>query len=88
MTAKMIEELAVPECQRLLDDHHFGRLAFIDLAEGVPMIIPVNYVTRGGIVVFRTDRGAKLTAAFGGAPWRSKWTAYKSKSESAGVSLS
>ena len=68
MTAKVIEELAVSECQRLLDDHHFGRLAFVDLAEGIPMIIPVNYVTHGGMVVFRTDRDAKLTAALGGAP--------------------
>ena len=68
MTAKLISEMTVPECQKLLDEHHFGRLAFIDHAEARPMIIPVNYVTHGGKVVFRTDPGGKLTAALSGAP--------------------
>ena len=68
MTANLINDLTIPQCQQLLDEHHFGRLAFVDHAAAVPMIIPVNYVTRRGKVVFRTDPGAKLTAALGGEP--------------------
>lgn len=67
MTANPISELTVAECQQLLDGHHFGRLAFVDHMKAVPTIIPVNYLTHGGHVVFRTDPGAKLTAAMHGA---------------------
>ena len=68
MTGNMISELTTSECRQLLDEHHFGRLAFIDRSEHIPVIIPVNYVTHDRDVVFRTDPGAKLTAAFHGAP--------------------
>ena len=68
MPENVISNLSTPECQQLLDGHHFGRLAFVDHAEARPLIIPVNYLTRGGKVVFQTDPGAKLTAALGGAP--------------------
>jgi hypothetical protein len=67
MTGNMISELTTSECQQLLDEHHFGRLAFIDDSEHIPVIIPVNYLTHDGDVVFRTDPGAKLTAALTGA---------------------
>ena len=68
MTTNLISELSLTECQQLLDAHHFGRLAFLDQDEGIPMIIPVNYVTHRGKIVFRTDPGAKLTAALRAAP--------------------
>ena len=68
MAGNMISELTTSECQQLLDEHHFGRLAFIDESEHIPVIIPVNYLTHDGNVVFRTGPGAKLTAALNGAP--------------------
>ena len=67
MTANLIGELSLTECQQLLDTHHFGRLAFLDPDKARPMIIPVNYLTHRGRIVFRTDPGAKLTAALRGA---------------------
>ena len=63
-----MDELTNSECGQLLDEHHFGRLAFIDPSELIPVIIPVNYLTYEGRVVFRTDPGSKLTAALSGAP--------------------
>lgn len=68
MPENVISNLSTRECQQLLDEHHFGRLAFVDQAEARPMIIPVNYLTHGGKVVFQTDPGAKLTAALGRTP--------------------
>ena len=55
--------LSVDECMRLLATHvpHVGRLGFV--SEGRPVILPINYVFSEGIVTFRTDPGAKLTAA-------------------------
>ena len=55
--------VSVDECMRLLTTHlpRIGRVAF--LAEGRPVILPVNYVFFEGCVVFRTDPGAKLSAA-------------------------
>jgi nitroimidazol reductase NimA-like FMN-containing flavoprotein (pyridoxamine 5'-phosphate oxidase superfamily) len=64
----MISELTTTECQDLLDKHHFGRLAFVDQVEQIPLITPVNYLTHEGKVVFRTDPGGKLTAALNDAP--------------------
>lgn len=49
------------ECLRLLAVTPVGRVAFA--AEGEIVILPVNYVLDGTTVVFRSDGGAKLTAA-------------------------
>jgi nitroimidazol reductase NimA-like FMN-containing flavoprotein (pyridoxamine 5'-phosphate oxidase superfamily) len=68
MTDKTLTELAVGECHALLGGHHLGRLAFLDRAGVMPMIIPVNYLFHDERVVFRTDPGSKLTAALHGAP--------------------
>lgn len=59
--------LSVDECMRLLTGHvpRIGRVGF--LAEGRPVILPVNYVFHEGSVVFRSDPGAKVTAAASGA---------------------
>jgi nitroimidazol reductase NimA-like FMN-containing flavoprotein (pyridoxamine 5'-phosphate oxidase superfamily) len=59
-------ELTVAECHTLLRRGHLGRLAFVE--NGMPVILPVNYVVDGGSVVFRTDAGSKLDAAARGAP--------------------
>ena len=53
-----IETLSPDECQRLLDSETTGRVAFAD--GDFPTILPVNYVHVDGLVVFRTDAGAKL----------------------------
>jgi nitroimidazol reductase NimA-like FMN-containing flavoprotein (pyridoxamine 5'-phosphate oxidase superfamily) len=68
MADKTVAELAVDECHALLSGHHLGRLAFLDRAGVMPMIIPVNYVFHDERVVFRTDPGSKLTAAMHDAP--------------------
>ena len=53
-----ISELDADECRSLLDEHHFGRIGFV--SDGVPVILPVNYVVDGNTIVFRTDPGLKL----------------------------
>jgi nitroimidazol reductase NimA-like FMN-containing flavoprotein (pyridoxamine 5'-phosphate oxidase superfamily) len=56
--------LDIGECMSLLERRHLGRVAFLD--EGLPTILPVNYVLLEGLVVFRTDAGGKLEAALRG----------------------
>lgn len=63
-----LEVLSAPECRSLLEQHHFGRLAYLDSVGVMPMIIPVNYLLHADQVVFRTDPGSKLTAAVRGTP--------------------
>jgi uncharacterized protein len=53
--------LDADECLSLLDQHHLGRVAFLEGT--VPIILPVNYALIDGLVVFRTDAGSKLDAA-------------------------
>lgn len=77
--------LSVDECMRLLATHlpRIGRVGFV--SDGRPVILPVNYVFFEGSVIFRTDAGAKLTAAAGGEfvafevdevdfTWREGWS--------------
>ncbi len=63
-----LEILLPHECLRLLVSHvpRVGRVAVIQDAR--PIVLPVNYAIVDGAVVFRTGRGAKLTAAMDGAP--------------------
>lgn len=68
MPASRIQDISAQECLDLLDQHHVGRLAFLDTVGLLPLIIPVNYILDDDTVVFRTDPGAKLTAAIHGAP--------------------
>lgn len=60
---KVLEELSPDECRRLLEGQHFGRLAFLDQARAMPMIIPINYIFDQGSVVLRSAEGSKLEAA-------------------------
>lgn len=65
--AGMVRELSAVECMdRLRHAAMVGRLAF--LADGRPMILPVNYLVDGDAIVFVTEPGTKLSAVAGGAP--------------------
>ena len=56
-----LSELSSDECLRLLDSVPIGRIAVIT-AEGLPMVVPVNFVRDGDTIVFRTDPGTKFDA--------------------------
>ena len=64
MPDERLAHLDVEECLSLLERRHLGRVAFLD--DGLPTILPVNYVLVDGFVVFRTDAGGKLEAALRG----------------------
>ena len=59
------EVLAPADCWKYLQSSYIGRLAVINGA--VPEIFPVNFVTVGETVVFRTAPGTKLRAFLSGA---------------------
>ncbi|MCW2804007.1 MAG: uncharacterized protein QOF52_1940 [Propionibacteriaceae bacterium] len=65
---KQIRDLTQEECQTLLGQHHLGRVAYLDTAGVMPVILPVNYILLGNDVVFRTDPGSKLRAALHNTP--------------------
>ena len=56
-----IEVIPRDECVALLQADVIGRLAFV--ANGAPLVLPVNYAMDGDVVVFRTGEGSKLAAA-------------------------
>jgi nitroimidazol reductase NimA-like FMN-containing flavoprotein (pyridoxamine 5'-phosphate oxidase superfamily) len=56
-----LEMLPFDECLRLLASVPLGRVGFY--ADGEVVVLPVNHVIDGQDVVFRTARGAKLSAA-------------------------
>jgi nitroimidazol reductase NimA-like FMN-containing flavoprotein (pyridoxamine 5'-phosphate oxidase superfamily) len=56
-----LEELSLEECERLLEDNDFGRLAVV--VEGRPVIFPVNYEYAEGRIAIRADPGMMLDAA-------------------------
>jgi nitroimidazol reductase NimA-like FMN-containing flavoprotein (pyridoxamine 5'-phosphate oxidase superfamily) len=71
MAENPIEHLAESACLKLLREHHFGRVAFVEQTDGPPVIMPVNYLMHGEAVIFRTNPNSKLgrgvrstTAAF------------------------
>jgi nitroimidazol reductase NimA-like FMN-containing flavoprotein (pyridoxamine 5'-phosphate oxidase superfamily) len=51
-----VDDLTDEVCRTLLASHHIGRVAFVG-SDGVPTVLPVNYVVDGNDVVLRTDRG-------------------------------
>lgn len=55
-----LETLTDHECIELLRAHRFGRIAFA--SEGVPMILPVNYLYSEPCVIIRTGPGTKLAS--------------------------
>jgi nitroimidazol reductase NimA-like FMN-containing flavoprotein (pyridoxamine 5'-phosphate oxidase superfamily) len=54
-----IRQLDEAECMSLLGEHSMGRVAYV--GDGVPVILPVNYILDDNTIVFRTDPGQKLT---------------------------
>lgn len=56
-----LEHLDEQVCRRLVERHHFGRVAIND-ADG-PMVLPVNYTVVDDTIVFRSGAGTKLAAA-------------------------
>lgn len=59
-------EMTDHECFNHLASAHLGRVALV--VEGRPMIFPVHFALLGRDPIFRTEPGAKLTAAAGGGP--------------------
>jgi nitroimidazol reductase NimA-like FMN-containing flavoprotein (pyridoxamine 5'-phosphate oxidase superfamily) len=57
----LLEPIEPEKCLALLASHHIGRIAVV--ADGQPLIFPVNYAMAGRHVVFRSDPGTKLSAA-------------------------
>lgn len=55
------EALDVAACLRLIDQQPVGRVAFV--ADGAPMVLPVNFLREDDKIVFRTVAGSKLIAA-------------------------
>ena len=68
MANGLIEDLAESECLSLLKTHHFGRVAFVQQADGPPMIMPLNYLVHAESVVVRTDPRSELGNALRDAP--------------------
>lgn len=64
-TVAMIEELATPECWRLLARSPLGRLCFV--ARGEPAVLPVNHVVDDHSIVIRTGRTGILERLANGA---------------------
>lgn len=58
-----IEPIDDDECWALLGGRHLGRVAV--LADGRPLVFPVNYAVADGAVVFRVGESALLAAAVG-----------------------
>jgi uncharacterized protein len=56
-----LEHLDERTCRRLVERHHFGRVALND--DGGPVVLPVNYTVVDDTIVFRSGPGTKLTAA-------------------------
>lgn len=57
----VLVELDRTECLALLREHRVGRFAAVD-RDGLPFVVPVNYVLEGETVLFRTHPGTKLDA--------------------------
>jgi nitroimidazol reductase NimA-like FMN-containing flavoprotein (pyridoxamine 5'-phosphate oxidase superfamily) len=55
-----VQSLNQPECEELLDANRYGRLA-VQVHEH-PEVFPVNYAMDGRRIVFRVDRGTKLSS--------------------------
>lgn len=55
-----LRRMSDDECWDFLGHHQLGRVAIAQM--GHPMIFPVNYALDDRSVIFRSSRGAKLTA--------------------------
>ena len=55
-----LTELTREECWELLAEKVVGRIAFVD--DDGPVVLPVNYVTDDGTVLFRTSASSPVAA--------------------------
>ena len=58
-----LEPLPTDVCLRLLESVPVGRVSFFSIG-GEVVTLPVNHAVDGQEVVFRTDRGSKLSASY------------------------
>lgn len=58
---RALVEIERAECFALLREHRVGRIAVVD-RDGLPLVVPVNYVLSCETVLFRTHAGTKLDA--------------------------
>ena len=58
-----LEKISESECLQLLERHQLGRIAVV--ADGQPLIFPVNYGLSQRVITFRTAHGTKLSYAPG-----------------------
>jgi nitroimidazol reductase NimA-like FMN-containing flavoprotein (pyridoxamine 5'-phosphate oxidase superfamily) len=61
-----LRRLSEQECRRLLHEHRIGRVAWC-AADG-PAVLPVNYLSDGDTVLFRTSPHTELARRFAPAP--------------------
>ena len=54
-----LHTLTRDECIGLLRGRFLGRIGYS--VDGLPIIVPVNFVVDGGSIVFSTNRGSKLS---------------------------
>jgi nitroimidazol reductase NimA-like FMN-containing flavoprotein (pyridoxamine 5'-phosphate oxidase superfamily) len=86
MAENLIAHLEENACLELLREHHFGRVAFMEQADGPPLIMPVNYLMYRETVVFRTDPNSKLGRAVQSTIAAFEMTALTKARERAGAS--
>lgn len=60
-----MSELTTADCWAFLEQHEFGRLAFV--LDGGADIVPINYAVADGQVLFRTAQGSKFAGTMGDA---------------------
>lgn len=63
ISQNVLQVLTRAQCISLLEQHHFGRLAFVADVGIMPQITPVNYLLDQDAVIIRSDPGSTLTAA-------------------------
>jgi nitroimidazol reductase NimA-like FMN-containing flavoprotein (pyridoxamine 5'-phosphate oxidase superfamily) len=56
-----LDAVSEDECYNLLAGHNWGRLGVV--ADGQPLIFPVNYSLGDRVIAFRTAPGTKLMRA-------------------------
>jgi Pyridoxamine 5'-phosphate oxidase len=85
MAENPIEHLAESACLKLLREHHFGRVAFVEQADGPPVIMPVNYLMHGEAVIFEPTRTASWAVGCARQRLLSRSTALTNARERAGA---
>ncbi len=61
----IVAELSTAECWAFLEQHEFGRLAYV--LDGGADIVPINYCVDDGQLLFRTAQGSKFVGVMSDA---------------------